>query len=378
MKHFRLSTFVALALFSIALGPTVLQRWEASRTLHWLEGLGAVEDSGAHLAASRGSSFPVTPDPALVVRVEETSGLVTSWQTVGGCGAGSGGGSSVGLKWIGRNVTGGLFNVQEQVTYTKLGDPGYPEYNLFFNTLISADVGQKWNFGVNLPLVYKYLVDPTHVGGSGVPAVDYSNSGLGDINLLATRKLGRTNFLLLTGILGIPTGTYDAHYNASGTPIYLNQSQQLGFGKVTASLIVDQTLDRMWGLIVFGGAASLRGGAWWGGGWGENKIHNYRAPSGTLYFYEGYFLGPLVPAWGLSVTGFTGHDRDQDLPQTTPLFSIAQNFSLEWSTDWIAVLIAASFPFGYDGITQDENGYPRSAWRFLPWTVSLGIAVAPF
>jgi ABC-type anion transport system duplicated permease subunit len=78
------------------------------------------------------------------------------------------------------------------------------------------------------------------------------------------------------------------------------------------------------------------------------------------------------------VTGFTGHDRDQDLPQTTPLFSIAQNFSLEWSTDWIAVLIAASFPFGYDGITQDENGYPRSAWRFLPWTVSLGIAVAPF
>jgi hypothetical protein len=129
----------------------------------------------------------------LSVRIEEPSGLVASWQTVGGCGAGSGGGSSVGLKWIGRNVTGGLFNVQEQVTYTELGQPGYPEYNLFFNTLITTDIGQKWNVGVNLPLVYKYLVDPTHVGGSGVPAVDYSNSGLGDINLLATRKLGRTN-----------------------------------------------------------------------------------------------------------------------------------------------------------------------------------------
>ena len=378
MKHLRLSTFVALALFSIAFSASVLQRLEASRVLHSLDGLGAMENSSTQLAAPCGAHFPLTTDPSLVVRVEEPSGLVASWQTVGGCGAGSGGGSSVGLKWIGRNVTGGLFNVQEQVTYTKLGDPGYPEYNLFFNTLITADIGQKWNVGVNLPLVYKYLVDPTHVGGSGVPAVDYSNSGLGDINLLATRKLGRTNSLLLTGILGIPTGTYDAHYNASGTPIYLNQSQQLGFGKVTASLIVDQTLDRMWGLIVFGGAASLRGGAWWGGGWGENKIHNYRAPSGTLYFYEGYFLGPFVPACGLSLTGFTGHDRDKGATQTTPLVSMAANLSLEWSTDWIAVLIAASFPFGYDGITQDEDGNPRSAWRFLPWTVSLGIAVAPY
>ena len=240
MKHFRLSTFVALALFSIALGPTVLQRWEALRALHWLEGLGAVEDSGAQLAASRGSSFPVTPDPALVVRVEETSGLVTSWQTVGGCGAGSGGGSSVGLKWIGRNVTGGLFNVQEQVTYTKLvGETGNPEYNLFFNTLITADIGQKWNVGVNLPLVYKYLVDPKGTG-------DYSNSGLGDISLLATLKLGRIKSWSLTGILGIPTGVHDAHYNPTGIPIYLNQSEQIGFGEWTGSLILDHTLDQMW------------------------------------------------------------------------------------------------------------------------------------
>jgi hypothetical protein len=287
---------------------------------------------------------------------------------VGGCGAGSGGGSSVGLKWIGRNVTGGLFNVQEQVSYTKIGEPGYPAYNLFFNTLISADIGQKWNVGVNLPLVYKYLVDPKKIGGSGAPAVDYSNSGLGDISILATRKLGRINSLLLTGILGIPTGVYDARFTAGGTPI--NQSQQIGFGEVTGSLILDQTLDQMWGLIVLGGAAAWRGG--------ENKVHNYRAPSGTLYGYAGYFLGPLVPAFGLSMTGLAGHDRDQDSAQRTPLFSMAANLSLEWSTSWIALLIAASFPYGYDGSTQDDNGNPRSPWRLLPWTLSFGIATAPF
>jgi hypothetical protein len=370
MKHFRLSTFVAFTFFSIAFGPAVLQRREASRVLHRLEGLGVVEDSSAQQAAwpRCGAGFPGTPDPGLVVRVEEPIGLVASWQTVGGCGAGSGGGSSVGLKWIGHNVTGGLFNVQEQVTYTKLGQAGYPEYNFFFNTLISTDIDQKWNVGVNLPLVYKYLVDPTHLGGSGVPAVDYSNSGVGDINLLATRKLGRINSLLLTGIVGIPTGVYDARFTPGGTPI--NQSQQIGFGEPTGSLILDQTLDQMWGLIVLGGAAAWRGG--------ENKVHNYRAPSGTLYGYAGYFLGPLVPAFGLSVTGFTGHDKDQDSEQTTPLFSTAANISLEWSNSWIALLVAASVPYGYDGIREDENGRPRSPWRFLPWTVSLGIAAAPF
>jgi hypothetical protein len=363
MKHLRLSTFVALALVSIAFGPAVLQRWEASRVLHGLEGLGAVEGSSARLASSRAAGFPETPDPALVVRVEEPSGLVASWQTVGGCGAGSGGGSSVGLKWIGRNVTGGLFNVQEQVTYTKLGEPGYPEYNLFVNTLISADIGQTLSVGVNLPLVYKYLVDPKGTG-------DYSNSGLGDINLLATLKLGRIKSWSLTGILGIPTGVHDARYNPTGIPVYLNMSQQIGFGEWTGSLILDHTMDQMWGLIVLGGAAAWRGG--------KNNLDSYRAPSGTVYGYAGYFLGPLVPAFGLSLTGFTGHDTDQNAEQPTPLVSLAENISLEWSNGWIAVLIAASFPFGYDRITQDDNGNPRSPWRFLPWTVSLGIAVAPF
>jgi hypothetical protein len=368
MKHFHVSVVFATALLVLALFPAV-ERWrEASRMTERLAGLN-VAQSVAKPDVPPGDAFLVpNPDPALVVRVEETGTLLASWQTVGGCGAGSGGGSSLGLKWIGRNVTGGLFNVQEQVSYTKLGKPGYPEYNYFFNTLITADIGEKWNAGVNLPVVYKYLVDPTHIGGSGVPAVDYTNSGIGDISLVGTRKLGRINSLLLTGIIGLPTGVYDARFTPQGTPI--NQSQQIGFGELTGSLILDQTLDQVWGLVVVGGAAAWRGG--------ENKVHNYRAPSGTVYGYAGYFLGPLVPAFGLSATGFTGHDRDQDAAQTTPLFDVAGNFSLEWSTDWIALLVAASVPYGYDGVDKDENGQPRSTWRLQPWTVSLGVALAPF
>jgi hypothetical protein len=370
MRHSRFSAFVALALLGIVIAPAVVRRWEASRILGRMAELGSRGEmiTVPEVRASGSWDALTTPDPALVVRVEEQDGLVASWQTVGGCGAGSGGGSSIGLKWIGRNVSGGLFNVQEQISYTKIGDPGYPEYNFFSNTLITTDLGEKWNVGVNLPFVYKYLVDPTHIGGPGVAPVDYSNAGLGDINLLCTRKLGRINALALTGILGLPTGAYDAKFKPSTPPI--NQTQQIGFGRPTATLSLDQTLDQVWGLAVLGGLASWRGGT--------NDIHNYRAPSATGYGYVGYFLGPLVPAIGLSATGYTGHDRDQDDIMRTPLFSLAANLSLEWSTDWIAFLVAASIPYGYDGIKTDDSGLPRSPWGFLPWTVSLGIAASPF
>jgi hypothetical protein len=370
MKHFRLFTFVALGLLMIAISPVVLQRWEASRLLRQLDGLVTKSEVSVEVTVPtwRNAGPLATPDPALMVRVEEQGSLVASWQTVGGCGAGAGGGSSIGLKWIGRNVHGGLFNVQEQVTYTKIGQPNYPEYNFFSNSLITRDIGEKWNVGVNLPIIYKYLVDPTHIGGSGVAPVDYSNAGLGDINLLCTRKLGRINALALTGIVGFPTGVYDVRFTPNGTP--LNQSQQIGFGRPTATLSLDQTLDQVWGLAVLGGVASWRGGT--------NSIHNYRAPSATGYGYVGYFLGPLVPAIGISATGFTGHDRDQDAPMRTPLFSIATNLSVEWSSDWIAFLLAASIPYGYDGFKTDESGLPRSPWGFFPWTVSLGIAASPF
>lgn len=316
--------------------------------------------------AGEAAGVLAAPDPALVMRVDGPGGAVASWQTVGGCGAGAGGGSSIGLKWIGRSVRGGLFNVQEQVTYTKLGKKGYPEYNFFSNTLITRDIGEKWNVGVNLPYVYKYLVDPLSLGQPGVAPIDYSNSGLGDISLLCTRKFGRINDTMLTLLVGLPTGTYREKVGTT----QLNQSQQIGFGRPTAGLTLDHTFDEVWGLWVVGGSASYRGG--------KNKASNYRSPSATAYSYVGYFLGPLVPAVGLSTTWYPNHDKDQDLIMRTPLLSFAANVSLEYSVDWIAFLLAASFPYGYDGIKLNESGQPRSPWGFLPWTVSLGIAASPF
>ena len=252
--------------------------------------------------------------------------------------------------------------------YSTLGSKAYPERNLFVNTLITSDIAEKWNVGVNIPYVYKYLNDPLHIGSPYTAPIDYSNGGLGDVSLQVTRRLGRINDLTLTGIVGLPTGTYDARPTPLSPP--LNQTQQIGFGRPNASLVLDKTYDRVWGLMVLGGTASYRGG--------KNKIDNYRAPTASTYGYVGYFMGSFVPAFGLTLSGFYGHDRDQNSEQYTPLVSLAANASIEWTNTYFAILLAGSLPYKYDGIYRDDSQNPRSPWGFIPWTVALGLAAAPF
>jgi hypothetical protein len=134
--------------------------------------------------------------------------------------------------------------------------------------------------------------------------------------------------------------------------------------------MVDHTFDRLWGNIVVGGIASYRGGS--------NQYHSYRAPSATGYGYATYMLGPFAPALGLQATGFAGHDEDRGSQQASPLFNVAANASLEWATDWVALLVGASLPYQYDATTKDADGKTRSPWGFGPWIVAVGAAFAVF
>ena len=359
------SVLLGFALLALALYAPVARWRERGRVDARIHGLdwGALAQAGRAVGDAGGG---VVADPTLLVRVGELDGLLASWQTIGGCGAGAGAASSAGLKWIGRNVTGGLFNVQEQVSYTNLGTGAYNEYNFFVNTFINADIAPKWNVGIILPLVYKYLDDPLHTAPDPGSA-DYSNGGLGDISLLVTRRLGATNATTLTGIVGLPTGTWDATYPSGRA---LNQNAQLGYGKLTGAVVLDRTFDEIWGLLVVGGVAAYRGG--------HNELDNYRAPTASVYSYGGYFLGPFVPSLGVILSGFKGHDIDQQSEQFTPLVSLSGQASLEWSTDWIAVLLAGSLSYKYDGVPLDESGQPRSQWGFMPWTLAVGVSLAPF
>jgi len=146
----------------------------------------------------------------------------------------------------------------------------------------------------------------------------------------------------------------------------LPQDRQLGLGRPTAALILDHTGDHDWGVSVLGATASFRGG--------ENRVGSYRAPAASLYGHLGYLLGPVVPAIGVSVTGFAGRDRDRGLDQASPLASAAASASLEWSNDWLAVLIGASLPYDYTG----GEGRFGPAHGPGAWLIALGASLAPF
>jgi hypothetical protein len=269
--------------------------------------------------------------------------LLASWQTVAGCGAGASTGTGGGIKWVGRNVTGGLFQAQCQANYVKLDDG----YTYVVNTLVNADLGEKWNLGVNMPWLYKYWRDPYGFG------FDLSNEGMGDTSVMVTRRLGAINATSLTLSVGVPTGGYKAQNRSA----ILRQDKQMGHGRYTGGAVLDHTFDNVWGPAVIGATLDYRGGV--------NELKSYRAPSASAYAYAGYLLGPFVPVAGLAVTGLRDKDRDQERVQELPLVTVAANASLEWSTDYFALLLGASFPFDVKGNLQ-------------PWTAGLGLSISPF
>jgi hypothetical protein len=285
--------------------------------------------------------------------------LLASWETVGGCGAGSTGGAGT-VKWIGRGTTGGLFTEITQFNYVHLDNA----YNAIGSEQLTTDINEVWNVGVFVPFVYKRYNNYMMLQSP----VDISNGGIGDISLLGTFRFGPINATSLTGAFGLPTGIHDAEYKHD----LLTQEKQLGIGTVTGSLTLDHTLDQTWGVIVLGGLVSWRGG--------ENELGNYRAPLASGYGYAGYFVGPFVPAVGLTLTGFLKPDRDRGIEQDVPLVLLAPNLSLEWSTDWIAVLLGVSLPIGLYGKTGENLGglKPPSVTGLQPWTAAVGVSVSPF
>lgn len=322
----------------------------------------AARDNEARIArledATRHGRFvPSEQDGALSLRVARLEGMLSSWETIGGCGAGTTTGAGGGIKWIGRSVTGGLFQLQSLATYTHLSDG----YVLSLNSQISRDLGEKWNIGLSVPLLYKYYRDLYNL------PVDISNSGIGDVAGFLTRRFGEINDTTLTLLVAAPTGVHDATFRT----ILLTQEKQLGLGKVNGSVTLDHTIDKTWGVIVLGGMFGYRGG--------ENELGSYRAPVASLYGYTGYFSGPWVPSLGLSLSHFFGIDRDRGLDQQGQLWAVTGTLALEWSNDWLAILGGVSLPVGWD--TRGAVDGPKNSNQgagFQPWTVGVGFTVSPF
>jgi hypothetical protein len=357
------------ALVGLALSPAISSRLEARREAARVDALAASPFVGAAVCGL---------DPALSLRVRQLGPLLAGWETIGGCGAG--GANGTGVKWMGHNTTGGLFQLMltnNLVVIQRSPIPGQGNggYNYILNAQLSRDLTDKWNVGLSLPYLYKYYNDPYGTG-------PVTNAGLGDISALLTRRLGPINATTVTGLLGLPTGTYEATY----LTVPLTPDQQLGFGRLTATLQVEHTLDQTWGLLLVGGTAGYRGGRqtdkflWLFDD--KTSQHNYRAPSAALYGYAGYFLGPsLVPALGLNLTGFSKQDTRGDFGDnlSVPVATAALHASIEWSNSYVAVLFGAYLPYAIRGSTWSRSASQDAYDKQLqPWTIALGISASPF
>jgi hypothetical protein len=275
---------------------------------------------------------------------------LASWATVAGCGAGGTTGGGGGIRWIGRNVTGGLFVLECHMTRVTL-EEGRHDYLAV--TQLTTDLSDRWTVGASVPYLYKQR--------DGFPRADLrlANRGLGDVSVLAGRRFGDIRATSVTVFATMPTGDADAHWQVGSQAAPLPQDLQLGIGRPSASLVVDHTLDASWGPVVLGGSLNHRGGG--------NDLGNRRAPTASLYAHGGYLLGPFVPALGLTLTGAAGHDASLGQPLDNPRLTMALGGSLEWSADWFALLLGVSLPYAKrgDGLALE------------PWVVGAGLAVSP-
>jgi hypothetical protein len=307
-------------------------------------------------------------DPVLSMRVAQLGPVLASWQTVGGCGAG-GGGAGAGVKWIGRNTRGGLFSVLSQSSYVRLPrELGKTNggYNLISTNQFGREINDRVSIGLVIPVLYKYYRNYFDLTER---PVDLSNGGLGDINLVSTLRLGPIGATSVTAGLGFPTGEHTGQYKMD----YLTQEKQLGLGKYTGTLTVDHVFDQIWGLMVVGGSLAHRGG--------ENELASYRSPSLSTYSHVGYFLGPFVPACGLTLTGFLHKDRDRGTVQGTAVATAAASASIEWSNDYMALLAGISLPYGMNHWSSPPSVVgvtPTPRFASQPWIAAVGISLSPF
>jgi len=271
---------------------------------------------------------------------------LVAWGDVGGCGVSGATATAGGFKWVGRGVTGGLIDIQCIASQNVYLDG---TTSLSFSTRLGTSIGYKWMVAATVPFIYNV----EKVDSFGVEKEAHL-PGFGDLSLEVSRKLGITNAHLLTLALTAPSGAHDAVRKG----VILPQRQQLGSGVMGASLTYEYTRDFDWGLMIFGSTLGY-------GGW-ENSVGDFRAPSLSAYVHIGYLLGPLVPSAGLNFTGrfMSDRERELDVMNTREMFTVTPTVGLEWSSDYLAVMLSVSTPFSFQ--------------RMDSWMVGLGLQTSLF
>jgi hypothetical protein len=330
-----LVALVGLALWPLA--DRLLEAREVKRQLRALETTTSARPAGPRAVGGERPFLPVR---------EETP--LASWGSIGGCGAGGGSASTPGgaIKWVGRNVTGGLIDVQCMSSETL-------SHSNWFSA-VSARLGmspfQRWGVAAYVPILYK-VGDVSVLGQTKTARI----AGFGDVSLEVSRKLGATLAHMLSLIGSTPTGSHDAVRQG----IVLPQRLQLGSGVLGLTAQYQYTRDRDWGLMLVGGTVSYNG-------W-QNGIGDYRAPTATASTHVGYIWGRLVPSAGMTLFGKPAHDRERGASLATssdPLFMLIPSLGLEWSSDWVALMLAGTVGLSQNGLESTTVGLGISSSLF--------------
>src|SRR6202008_418693 len=109
---------VAAALGLAALYPAV-DRWRAQANVDDVRDIRSSDDVFALIDAGTLTRVERPMSMSMSRSESRSAPELASWQTVGGCGAGASSGTGAGVKWVGRNVSGGLFHVECQANYVK-------------------------------------------------------------------------------------------------------------------------------------------------------------------------------------------------------------------------------------------------------------------
>ena len=172
------------------------------------------------------------------------------WDNIGDCGVGGGSRPAAGAaRWIGRGVTGGIIDLEILLSQSVGND--YVYENL--NPKISYNISERNILSAAIPFTTKdgaYKI-------TDVPLRERVG-GLGNVSFEYKRKFGQTNAGNLIVSLGVPTGKYDhrREWEESGVlnNMYVVPDLQTGNGLYNLSLGTQYTINKDWGMILFGGS----------------------------------------------------------------------------------------------------------------------------
>lgn len=170
---------------------------------------------------------------------------IMPWQAIGGCGAGSSGGSS-GIKWIGEGVSGAVveLEIMPKANFAQTFCFLVAEPRLSFRPRYTTELGIAMPVGTKqMEVQYQSNMDEQLV----------RNGCRGDLTADVRQLFGNHGQYAVQLALTFPTGQYDAKRGNDKSKNILPQSLQMGRGIYSATLGLSYTHDYENGMMLFDG-----------------------------------------------------------------------------------------------------------------------------